>query len=115
LNYSSANKYNHIEFLASFSSVYLAKKLSSKKKKFEIDIILEEGDSNKFDPTKIYAEAFNESKKIHDMDCYLFKIILNKIPADWWIAKDGQLCRMNVPSLGINLELAKEKEAKNSI
>ncbi len=76
------------------------------------DAVLEEGENGKFSPTKVVASSTGKSLKIQGEDCQEYEVRFNDIPASWWVTAAGKLCRMNIPSLSADLEMATEIAAK---
>lgn len=74
--------------------------------------ILEEGNDGKYAASPLVVQSAGRTKEIQGESCTEFNVKFDGIDATWWVAKNGKLCRMVVPSIGSVLELSTEKAAK---
>ena len=78
----------------------------------KFESLLEEGDERKFTTAKITAASVATTLKVGKETCSEYRLTFNEIPASWWVTSAGKLCQMLIPSLGSELRISTESEAK---
>jgi hypothetical protein len=97
----------------SFVPQFLAKIGPNKtQQKLTFESLLEEGEEGKFPFAKMEAEPVQTQMRIGKENCREYKLTFNGIPATWWVTSAGKLCRMLIPSLGSELKISSEAEAR---
>ncbi|MCO5143524.1 MAG: hypothetical protein M9962_10585 [Oligoflexia bacterium] len=97
--------------LSNFIPIYLAR-LVGQKEEIQFKALVEDAQDGNFDMRSATAKINGKTKTIKKENCRQFELNIDGISQEWWIAKNGKLCEVFIPSGNSRLVLSSEKEVK---
>jgi hypothetical protein len=97
--------------LSNFVPFYLSKKIG-KDSKVAFQAVVEDARDANFDSRIGNAEIFGVSKDIQGQTCRKVDLEFNGMQGEWWIASNGKLCELKIPTNQSVLTMTTEQDAK---